>query len=231
MRNSLLLHILSLIVVDSLVLLSKVQADTIFLKNGRSINGIIKNEDENSVELAVGFGTVSFQKKEIEKINFSTPEEKNILIQKWQKEKEGLKKQQNQTASKKTQQLSLGGQSEHIFVDATLNGKIPVSLLLDTGATLVVLTSQVARRLGLDLSQEKRLVDLQLADGRKVQAKFFLLESVSLQDIATEKVEAAVLPDGIEDPNLRDGILGMSFLKRFNFRVDNVNGIITLEKI
>ena len=49
--------------------------DTILLKNGRVINGIVKNETENEVTVELGFGKMSFLRSEISGIKRSSPEE------------------------------------------------------------------------------------------------------------------------------------------------------------
>ena len=46
----------------------RLSADTIFLKNGRSIEGIVKNENGDNVEISVGFGTITCSLNEISKI-------------------------------------------------------------------------------------------------------------------------------------------------------------------
>ncbi len=72
---------------------------------------------------------------------------------------------------------------------------------------------------------------MRLADGRRTAAKVIILESVRIQDVEVNKVMAAVMLEDISDPSLRDGLLGMSFLNRFNLKMDLKNMKITLEKI
>ena len=47
---------------------SQASADTLFLKNGRSIDGLIKKEDVDNVELEISFGSMKFSKKQIDSI-------------------------------------------------------------------------------------------------------------------------------------------------------------------
>jgi predicted aspartyl protease len=72
-------------------------------------------------------------------------------------------------------------------------------------------------------------VELIVADGRKIHARYVVLDSVSVQGVEARKVEAAVLSED-RDPNMKDGLLGMSFLKRFKFNIDLQNTKLSLEK-
>jgi len=205
-------------------------ADIIFLKNGRNIEGIIKSETEDSLVLDVGFGTVTFLKNEIRDIYRSTKKEVEQLRNQWQLDKVRARQAQ-ESYQRQPRQLALDKKSDHIMVKVLLNGKVGAELVLDTGASFVVLSFAIARKLGIDLDKQNKTVDMVLADGRKVKAKFLLLDTVTVKDVTAENVEAAVMPEGMQDESLGDGILGMSFLKRFNFKVDNTNGRIILEKI
>lgn len=44
-------------------------------------------------------------------------------------------------------------------------------------------------------------------------------------------MDAAILLDDVAGINFKDGLLGMSFLKNFNFKIDQSNNRITLEKL
>ena len=68
-------------------LFSQVFADTIKLKNGRSVEGIIKAEDGERIELEVGSGSVKFLKSEIADISRSSGSELSSLRERWKKNK------------------------------------------------------------------------------------------------------------------------------------------------
>jgi predicted aspartyl protease len=74
-------------------------------------------------------------------------------------------------------------------------------------------------------------VELIMADGRKTEAKMVILESVSVQDSEIKNIEAAVLPEKDSAAVPEDGLLGMSFLKKFNFKIDQKNDKLILEKL
>ena len=84
--------------------------------------------------------------------------------------------------------------------------------------------------LGLDLSDTvNNIATLQLAGGHRVAAKMVMLKSVRIKDIEVKNVLAGVLLDdgGI---GFKDGLLGMTFLNRFNLKIDLKNMKMALEK-
>ena len=209
---------------------AEVNADTVFLKNGRSINGFIKNEDNESIELDVGYGTVKFYRTQIERMYKATPEESEELKRKWAQDKAEQQKRLIQSEMQ-PKQVTVFKEGGHIVVEASLNGKVRASLFLDTGASLVVLSKRIAEQLGIDVSKSKNLVQLQVADGRIVNAALIRLESVRVQDVEAEHVNAAVLMQDILGASFNDGLLGMSFLSKFSFKVDYKNSKLILEKL
>lgn len=210
-------------------------ADILYLKNGRSIEGIIKNEDDRDVNLEIGFGVIKFSKDQIENIQRSSSEDVQLIKRGWVKDKEfseARAKEIRQRQEHEPKQVVLDKQSGHVTVETMLNKKVKANLVLDTGASLVVLSSKIAASLGIDVSDKfSDAVDLVLADGRKVGARRIILESVSVQGAEIEKVEAAVLPKQENNLFTQDGLLGMSFLKKFTFKIDQKNDKLILEKL
>lgn len=213
----------------------QLNADTLYLKNGRSIEGLIKSEDADNVDLEISFGTVKFSKVQIERIEMSTPEEAKIIKEGWDKKKLEAQERTKEIEEKKEhepKQVSVDKESGHIVVEATLNKKVKASLILDTGASFMVLSSNVAKKLGIDVNDKNgETVQLMLADGRKIDTKFVTLDSVRVQESEVEKIGAAILPEKESDAISKDGLLGMSFLKNFNFKIDQKNNKLILEKL
>lgn len=216
-------------------------ADTLYLKNGRSVEGFIKGEDADSVNLDVGLGTVGFRKIDIDNIYRSNQVESELLRQKWEKQRiSRIRKQEEESKAEaarakeeslKPKEVLVSRKDGHIFVQARLNDKIPAELLLDTGASFVLLSNEIGKKLGVDKDKKKSIIKMQVADGRQVNAQYILLESLKVQGVEAKKVDAAVLLDDAAGINFKDGLLGMSFLKNFNFKIDQSNNRITLEKL
>ena len=230
-----------LVFIISLVLAlgSEARADTINLKNGRSIEGLIRKEDEDNVVLDVGFGTVKFRKEEIRSINRSADDETELIRREWQEaknleEKKRLEREQKselirQEKEFEPKEVSFSPDNGHIAVGALLNKEINASLVLDTGASVVLLSQRIAERLGRKILNKGQAVKVQMADGRQVEAKYIILDSVSVEGLEAKDVGAVVLADN-SNMDIQDGLLGMSFLNRFNFQIDTLNKKLILKK-
>lgn len=210
------------------------RADTLYLKNGREVEGIVREEAGGSVILEVNAGSVKFLSREIERIERSDSEQQGRLRADWEKEKQDnqerfLKLQKEEELRPK--RLDFTKDSRGIRLIAKLNGKVEANLVMDTGSTLVVLRKGLADELGIDLNQVSPGAKLMLADGREAEAKYITLASVRVEGVEAENVEAAVMLDDPEDTGFGDGLLGMSFLRRFNFKVDYRQEKLILEKL
>jgi clan AA aspartic protease (TIGR02281 family) len=122
--------------------------------------------------------------------------------------------------------------SGHLLVNAVLNGDVNVSLTLDTGSPLLCLTANIGRRLGFDLDNTKNVGEIMLLNG-KHKVAYVNLKSVNLEGAEQENVPAVVFLE--DDKGLantfNDGLLGLSFLSKFNFTLDGDKGELILKKI
>lgn len=104
----------------------------------------------------------------------------------------------------------------HFIVEATLN-QSEVRLLLDTGASLTILSSEVARALGLQAIDVQQTVVINTANGT-TEAQLYRIESIAVGVFDVSPVDIAVVDQlAIEGAS---GLLGMNFLEHFDFRID-----------
>jgi aspartyl protease family protein len=96
----------------------------------------------------------------------------------------------------------------HFMAGAKVNGR-HVYMIVDTGASTVVLRSEDARRAGIELRKLDYTVPVETANGRAYAARV-KLDKVSLGELTLEKVDALVTKPGA----LHQSLLGMSFLSR-----------------
>lgn len=101
----------------------------------------------------------------------------------------------------------------HFLADALINGK-PLRALVDTGATMISLPGNEARRMGIDFSKGQKGYT-QTANG-PTPAYRIKLDTVKVGDIEMHNVDAVVLDGG----GLGLTLLGMSFLNRVEMRRD-----------
>jgi aspartyl protease family protein len=98
----------------------------------------------------------------------------------------------------------------HFLTEATVNGRT-IEMMVDTGATVVALTSESARRLGLFLSASDYTIPMSTANG-VVMAAPVTLSEIRIGGISVRNVTATVMPGKVLGVNL----LGMSFLQRLS---------------
>ncbi len=96
----------------------------------------------------------------------------------------------------------------HFTASVAVNGA-SVPMLVDTGASTVVLRQVDAKKLGVDTASLKYTVPVQTANG-VAYAAHVRLRNVMVGPIALAGVDALVAQPGV----LRESLLGMSFLSR-----------------
>lgn len=112
-----------------------------------------------------------------------------------------------------------------IKVKVTLNGSYKGNFIFDTGATHVVINDKVAKKLGINLSNTAPML-VQTAGGI-VKSKATVVDKVSLSGATANKVNIAIIDSKELGENI-DGLLGLSFISRFNITIDYKKGIIDL---
>lgn len=96
----------------------------------------------------------------------------------------------------------------HFFADIQVRG-VPVRTLVDTGASLVAMSTEDAARVGLRAQPGDRQAQFNTANGL-VTASLVRLPEIRLQGIMVFDVEAAIMPPGA----MQGTLLGMSFMKK-----------------
>jgi aspartyl protease family protein len=93
-------------------------------------------------------------------------------------------------------------------IKADVNGS-HITMLVDTGASSVVLSADAAKAAGLPVEMLKYEVPIETANGRG-RAAYVVLDRIAVGGILERKVPALVSSPG----DLKTSLLGMSFLKR-----------------
>jgi clan AA aspartic protease (TIGR02281 family) len=214
------IFIFTLFFLASFILEAK--ADTVYLKNGRSIKGLIKKETQECVWLDLGIGTIKFGLQEIDRIERSSLEEADRIRQEWQRENILVEKEVG------PREVGFSKRGGHIFVNALLNNKVNARLVLDTGAPNVLLSGHITKELGIKTQglKTRTTAVAGVPDLRVVDA---VLDTIKVEGVEAKDIDVALSLEEI--PRLdADGLLGMSFLKRFKFQIDSVNKKLILEE-
>lgn len=114
----------------------------------------------------------------------------------------------------------------HYMAKVVINGNIHAELLVDTGATMIVLSDRLAERMGVLYNNNLPRMQLSTAGG-KVEAPLFILDTVKFGSATVYNIEAT------SNPNFHgmDGLLGMSFLGEFKVEMDRERSEIILRPL
>jgi clan AA aspartic protease (TIGR02281 family) len=100
------------------------------------------------------------------------------------------------------------GQGGEFALKAKING-VNAPMVIDTGATSVVLTWETAKAIGLPTDMLEYNVDLETAGGHTKAARL-TLDRLAVGGLVEKSVPALVVPRG----HMKTNLLGMSFLDR-----------------
>jgi aspartyl protease family protein len=100
------------------------------------------------------------------------------------------------------------GQGGEFALQAKING-VSAPMVIDTGATSVVLTYETAKAAGLPLELLEYDVDVETAGGHTRAARL-TLDRLAIGKLVERSVPALVVPHG----QMKTNLLGMSFLDR-----------------
>ena len=115
------------------------------------------------------------------------------------------------------------GAHGHFFTTAQID-YTPVTVLIDTGASMVAMSYADADKAGLHPFSLDYTIPVSTANG-VVKAAMAKLKRVEIDNIVVYDVDAIVMPQGV----LKGTLLGMSFLSRLSgFGIHD--GVLTLEE-
>ncbi len=138
-------------------------------------------------------------------------------------EQEGQTKQPESELPIAVPLTKIGGS---LVVQVLLNNTQSAHLIVDTGATMTVLSYDIGAELGLLSGSGVDLSNVNTAGG-SVQVSMTKIDQIQVGQAKAENVQVAIhdLPDGISGVS---GLLGMSFLKHFTVTLDSDRGFLYL---
>ncbi len=105
----------------------------------------------------------------------------------------------------------------HFIVQGWLNDTVPVRLLIDTGASMTLLKTDILRAVGLDEASASAVQIFNTANG-PVRGAVYRVNSFSIGNQEARNLEIAGL--ALPEMETVDGLLGMNYLARFRFYID-----------
>ncbi|TWU05155.1 hypothetical protein CA54_58430 [Symmachiella macrocystis] len=109
------------------------------------------------------------------------------------------------------------GRGNSLYVDVTLNGDKTIPMVLDSGASLVCLPHKVAIAAGVESKDSDAKILLQIANGETIKGTAVTIPTMRVGKFTVQNVDAVIIgPEAPSAPTL----LGMSFLRNFQFKID-----------
>ncbi|MGB5178003.1 MAG: TIGR02281 family clan AA aspartic protease [Gammaproteobacteria bacterium] len=121
--------------------------------------------------------------------------------------------------------IPLHRDGNHFIVDASPANGRSLRLLIDTGASLTILTPAVFQQRGIRYQDTGRTILFNTANG-PVEAAVYILDALTVGDWQVRQLEIGVLDLGVGTGV--NGLLGMNFLNRFQFFIDQNKALLRL---
>ena len=121
--------------------------------------------------------------------------------------------------------IPLVRQGVHFVVEGVINNHDKVNLLIDTGASISVLSQEFFDNLA-STRQLNYISDIVLMTaGGEISSSIYQVEHFELHGYRVDNFKFAVNPYMTSN---NDGLLGMNFLRLFDFHIDQTNSLLSL---
>ncbi len=115
--------------------------------------------------------------------------------------------------------------NDQFLVEAWIGDNIRTTLLIDTGASLTIINPSALESAGVKYNKNHPLTLFNTANGQ-VKAPVFTINALTLGDQTVHQIQVG----GIEISSMPgiDGLLGMNYLRHFQFFIDQFEGVLRL---
>ncbi|MCK5451101.1 MAG: retroviral-like aspartic protease family protein [Candidatus Omnitrophica bacterium] len=220
------------------------------LVNGGRISGVVKTDMDQGLVINVGFGIVAVAREDIKRITVLEDAKKEKALEvcdrhvaklrtnrmKTEKYTREWRQRIEKNAKIKEEELEKARKAKgdriksvvdtHLIVEANINNKAIVRLMVDTGAAFVTISPAMGRRIGYENVSNLKTVELTLADGSCIQGHLVVLKTIKVGNFEARNVKAVIADRGDMD----HGLLGMSFLSNFDISINTDKNELVLNK-
>src|SRR4051794_1983712 len=110
-----------------------------------------------------------------------------------------------------------------MVVKAMLNDKLPVSFVVDTGASYTTISQAAAREAGIEVGENPTVLSFHTANG-VIQAPLANVRSLEVGGLELKNITVAI-HDVFPDSAVA-GLLGINFLNQFRLDIDSQAGLL-----
>ena len=138
-------------------------------------------------------------------------------------EKEGTQKQKRYEVPYKAYE----GTARRIIISVTFNDGVTAPMVLDTGATGMHISVNLAAKLGIFDSNEGKLLESTSGIGGSIPAIFTIIDRIQVGEL-----EDQFVPTKVSQPFSNDfeGLVGMDFMANFSIRIDTRKHVVVFEE-
>ena len=122
--------------------------------------------------------------------------------------------------------IKLEPMGEHYLVSGLINDDLPIRLMIDTGASVSVITRARFDEIESWAAPEYQGESLINTAGGQVRAPVYRFERFQIDEFYINDVSFVVMD--IQEMSDYHGLLGMNFLKQFKFSIDQANNLLIL---
>jgi hypothetical protein len=120
------------------------------------------------------------------------------------------------------------GSARRVIVEVTFNGRVKAPMAIETGSPGMVVSFELAEKLGLFSGGGGNLLVQAAGIGGTAPGVLTIVDSVTVGDARASFIPTTVT-DGISDAF--DGLIGMDFLANYTFHVDAARQVVVFEEI
>lgn len=120
------------------------------------------------------------------------------------------------------------GSTKRIIIPITFNASVTAPMILDTGATGMLISFGLAERIGIFDKNEGNLIESVSGIGGTIPAIFTIVDNIQIDGL-----EEHFIPTKVSQPlsSEFDGLIGMDFVSNYSVQIDTRRHLIVFEEI
>jgi hypothetical protein len=120
------------------------------------------------------------------------------------------------------------GSAKRIIIPITLNASVTAPILLDTGATGMLISFGLAEKMGILEKDEGNLVESVSGIGGSIPAILTIVDTIQVDGL-----EEHFIPTKVSQPfsNEFEGLIGMDFVSNYSVQIDTRKQVVVFEEL